>query len=218
MEIVRKTAKQRKDQSIRAVLDLAAREGPDRLSTQQIARAVGVTQPAIFRHFPTKQDLWTGVAEEIAEQMRRCWHRTLAGSSGPLPALCALIAAQLDLLQTRPAILAIVFSHELQYENPALREIFRDLMMDLHGHIADLVAATRGARAVMSETDREAAFLFLALVQGVALRWSLSGREFDLVEEGRRLLDLQVAALGLGAPVDEIGAPVDETGNRGNAE
>jgi AcrR family transcriptional regulator len=202
MESVRKTAEQRKEQIVRVVLDLAAREGPDRLSTQQIARAVGLTQPAIFRHFPTKRDLWTDVAEEIAGQMRRCWRRVLAGGATPLDALRALIAAQLNLLQTRPAILAIVFSHELQYENPALRSIFRELMMGFHSRLAELVAAARGAKSGASESDAETAFLLLALVQGLALRWSMSGREFDLMEEGNRLLELQIAGLGLGGQTD----------------
>lgn len=38
----------------------------------------------------------------------------------------------------------------------------------------------------------DAAFLILGLVQGLAIRWSISGRSFDLAEEGSRLLDLQL--------------------------
>jgi len=38
----------------------------------------------------------------------------------------------------------------------------------------------------------DAAYLILALIQGLAMRWSLSARNFDLVEEGIRLLDLQL--------------------------
>lgn len=200
---MRRTAEQRKDQIVRAVLDLAGRAGPDRLTTQMIARGVGVTQPAIFRHFPTKQDLWTEVAGHIAGRMEERWRRTLSRGGEPLDVLRALIAVQLDLLQTRPAVLAIIFSHELQYENPDLKEIFRKLMMAFHGHIAGLVAAARGAKRGMEEAD--AAFVLIALVQGLALRWSLSGHTFDLVEEGRRLLDLQIVGLGLGAPAKGAG-------------
>ena len=50
----RKSAEDRKTEIIEALLGLADRIGPDRLTTNDIAREVGVTQAAIFRHFPTK--------------------------------------------------------------------------------------------------------------------------------------------------------------------
>ena len=41
----------------------------------------------------------------------------------------------------------------------------------------------------------DAAFLLIGLVQGLAVRWSLAGRTFDLVDEGARLFDLQLSLL-----------------------
>lgn len=51
-------------------LRLADEIGPDRLSTSVVARTVGLSQPAIFRHFPTKGALWLAVAEDIAVRLR----------------------------------------------------------------------------------------------------------------------------------------------------
>jgi hypothetical protein len=55
------------------MLRLADEIGPDRLSTTAVAGAVGVSQPAIFRHFPTKGALWLAVAEEIAQRLTAAW-------------------------------------------------------------------------------------------------------------------------------------------------
>ena len=52
---VRKPAPERKAEILEATLRLADELGPDRLSTEAIARAVGLTQPGIFRHFPTNR-------------------------------------------------------------------------------------------------------------------------------------------------------------------
>ena len=194
---MRKPAPQRKREIVGAVLDLAAKGGPDRLTMQAVADAVDLTQPAIFRHFPAKKDLWVEVARSIAEDMTQCWQGVLCGAGGPEEKLAALVSAQLSLLESRPAILAIVFSHELQFENADLRRIFHGLMMQFHGHLQGLLADGRScARAGVDPVD--AAFLIVALVQGLALRWSLTGRTFSLAGEGRRLLELQLA--GLNAP------------------
>ena len=65
----RKPAEDRKAEMIEALLVIADRIGPDRLTTNDIARAVGVTQAAIFRHFPTKAELWSATGEVIAERL-----------------------------------------------------------------------------------------------------------------------------------------------------
>ena len=54
----RKSAEDRKAEIVAAVLRLADEIGPDRLTTNDVARAVDLSQPAIFRHFSTKADLW----------------------------------------------------------------------------------------------------------------------------------------------------------------
>ncbi len=49
---VRKSAEDRKAEIVDAALRLADDIGPDRLSTEVLAEAVGISQPGIFRHFP----------------------------------------------------------------------------------------------------------------------------------------------------------------------
>ena len=64
----RKPAEDRKADIVEALLRLADRIGPDRLTTNDIAREVGVTQAAIFRHYPSKADLWSAVGEVTVEE------------------------------------------------------------------------------------------------------------------------------------------------------
>jgi len=54
---VRKSAELRKAEIVATVLDLADRIGPDRVTTGAVASQIGVTQAALFRHFPTKAAL-----------------------------------------------------------------------------------------------------------------------------------------------------------------
>lgn len=191
---MRKSANERRPEIVEAVLGLALEVGPDRLTTQAVADAVGLTQPAIFRHFPTRDALWLGVAETIAARMRARWAEVLAASAaaGPLVGLRRLALAQMAMIAGEPSILAIVFSHELRVSNPALAAVFRGLMAELTGHL-DRLFAGLGDRLAAPPGD--AALLVLGLVQGLALRWSLAGRGFDLVAEGDRLLALQLAGL-----------------------
>ena len=197
---VRKSAETRKAEIIAVTLRLADKLGPDRLTTDAIAKAVGLTQPAIFRHFPKKRDLWEAVAACVGAKMETSWKKAREGGSSPIDKLRALIAAQLRLIQATPAIPAILFSRELHTKNKGLRIAFLALMDRFRGLIADLIIHAQDAGEIRGDIDPDdAALLIVGLVQGLALRWSLSGREFSLTEEGQHLLELQLSGFALAA-------------------
>lgn len=194
--IRRKPAEDRKADIVEALLRLADRIGPDRLTTNDIAREVGVTQAAIFRHFPTKAELWTSVGEVIAERLHRAWDQALAGRGAPKDRLRGLIAAQLRQIEACPALPAILHSRELNVDNAFLRDRFRGLLAQYQAHlVACLEDMGRDGSTGADIEAQDAAILLTSLVQGIAIRWGLGARGFSLETEGMRLLDLQLSLL-----------------------
>jgi len=190
---IRKTARERKSEIVETVLQLTAEVGPDRLSTDALAAAVGISQPGIFRHFPKKSDIWQAVAERIAEMLKE---NSTVIENQDLPSadrMRSFVTGHLTFLQTTPAIPAILFSRELHAENEVLRSFFAGLMQRVHGFVSNMIADEIKAGRYHQKLDPDdAAYLILALIQGTAMRWSLNQRKFDLVEEGERLLALQL--------------------------
>ena len=185
----RKTAEQRKSEIVAATLKLAFEVGPDGITTERIARKVGISQPAVFRHFPKKDDIWAAVIEWIGGRLARRWDKALERNADPLDQLHAVLRTQLELIQRTPAIPAILLSRELHVRNRALRGAVKTLMGRFHGLLREVLDS--GVRTGMLRADLDtidAAFVIIALVQGMAVRWSLDERHFDLVEEGDRLL------------------------------
>lgn len=190
---IRKSADQRKTEVLAATLRLADELGPDRLTTQAVADAVGLTQPGIFRHFPTKQALWLAVAEDIAEKMTSAWYEALASAETPMNRIERLILAQLRQIEANPAIPAILFSRELHTENEQLRRSFLGLLSNFHKTIARELGNARDAGVLRADVDPEdGAVLLTSLVQGLAIRWSLGARGFSMEREGARLLAAQI--------------------------
>lgn len=189
---MRKSADVRRQEIVEAVLRLSTEVGPDRLTIQTVADAVGITQPAVFRHFANRDVLWVEVAKVVAQRMRAAWGEAAVEGGDPAEALRRLIAAQAGLIAAESSILAIVFSHELRVGNPALAAVFHGLMAELTQRLAGCFVAC-GDRAAVAPAD--GALLVLGLVQSSALRWALTGRGFDLVGETLRLLDIQLVGL-----------------------
>lgn len=193
---MRKSAELRKAEIMATVLDLADRIGPDRVTTGAVASQIGVTQAALFRHFPTKAALWQAVAEHVAEGLATAWENALSLGDTPIVRLRALIAAQFTQIAATPALPMLLFSRELNVTNAELRVTFRGRLMAFRSLLAQEVAAGQKTGLVRDDIAAEdAAVLLTSLVQGVAIRWALGARDFDLREEGLRLFDVQCRLL-----------------------
>lgn len=193
---MRKSAELRKAEIVSTILALADRIGPDRVTTGAVATAVGVTQAALFRHFPTKAEMWAAVADHVADALTNAWAAALTVQDSPPARLRALIGAQLDQIATTPAMPMLLFSRELNVENAALRGAFRDRLAAFHSHLMREVADGQRSNELRSDVSpADVAVLLTSLVQGVAIRWTLGARDFALHAEGLRLLDIQLRLL-----------------------
>ena len=190
----RKPAAERKKEIVETAIRLAADCGPDRLTTERLAKEIGISQPAIFRHFPTKSDIWEAVGQRICDLMGQSGENIQ--STGPTDQLRKMVTRQLSFIQSTPAVPAILFSRELHSENEKLRAFFVMLMAKRQNKLAALIA--KGIEA--GEFDKnvnpdDAAYLVLALIQGLAMRWSLNNQNFDFVDEGGKMLDVLISGI-----------------------
>ncbi|HQU69035.1 MAG TPA: TetR/AcrR family transcriptional regulator [Albidovulum sp.] len=196
---MRKPADLRRAEIVATVLDQADRIGPDRVTTGAVASMIGVTQAALFRHFPSKAALWLAVAEHVAEGLGAAWDEALSQNHGPLVRLRALIAAQLAQIAATPALPMLLFSRELNVTNADLRATFHGRLMVFRSLLEQQVAAGQNAGLLRNDINAmDAAVLMTSLVQGVAIRWALGARDFDLPGEGLRLFDVQCRLLAAG--------------------
>ena len=190
---MRKSAELRKAEIVDEVLRLADRIGPDRVTSGAVASAVGVTQAAVFRHFPSMTLLWHAVAEHVSRAMVSAWSDALTTASGPLERIEALVSVQLLQIRTTPALPMLLFSRELNVANADLREAFRGRLQAFQSLLIAELRKGQSAGLLRNDLQAEdAAVLLTSLVQGMAIRWSLWARNFALLEEGQRLLAIQM--------------------------
>jgi AcrR family transcriptional regulator len=76
-------APQRRDQLIEVATKLFARTGYEATTTAAIAYAAGVTEPILYRHFKSKQELFVAIVRSVSDLTLRQWHSLIAGIDDP---------------------------------------------------------------------------------------------------------------------------------------
>ena len=73
---------QRREQLIAVATKQFAKYGYDATTTDTIATAAGVTEPILYRHFGSKQELFVAITRSVSEQTIAHWHELTAHVEG----------------------------------------------------------------------------------------------------------------------------------------
>lgn len=191
----RKCAQDRKAEIAETTLRLLTTIPVETLSTSRIAKEIGITQAAIFRHFPTKDALWLAVLETVEARATARWDQALATQKPPLARLRALLQAQLLLIAETPAIPVLIFNAGRITAETTIRPVHLRVLAGLRKRVVEQLHAAAAAHQIAGPSPEDSSDLFLGLLQGTVFRWRMSECRFDLVTEGMRLVDIQIGLI-----------------------
>ncbi|ADC72804.1 transcriptional regulator, TetR family [Thioalkalivibrio sp. K90mix] len=192
----RKSGEERREEIVQALLDLTAEHGARDVSTQAIADRVGIAQPTIFRHFPTRDAIFRAALDSIGRKLLDVLTPILSGRGSADVRLRKLLTRQLRFISRRKGLPRLIFSERLHQEDPALKAVVRDIIDRYTSRLEELLreGVTQGSFRGDLE-PAETARLIVAMIQGLVMRWSLSDFEFPLDQQGDVLWRLLEPAL-----------------------
>ncbi len=172
-----------------AVLRLLAIGGVAAASTPAIARRVGVTQSALFKHFRNKQSMWRAVMDALAIEVGARFQSALEKSGSHADRTFAIITAYLAVVKDIPAIPALMFADPRQLDGAGkyLRSEITARFGWFHGALREQIEAGMRTREFRSDVDPiVAASLAAGIAQSLILRWRVSGGAIDMLREAER--------------------------------
>ena len=112
------------------------------VGVDEIAGAVGITGPAIYRHFPNKYAMLVHATRELSETIRATVDRALAGEDDPRVRLDRVLDA-LATLSVDQRRVGGLYQWENRYLDDEARAEFRDGLGTLIGRVAEPLTALR---------------------------------------------------------------------------
>jgi AcrR family transcriptional regulator len=94
-------------------LRLLSERDADSLSLREVARAVGVSAPSVYRHFPDKKALMTALAEEGLKQLAHAQHDAADAAGGGQAGFAATGRAYVRFALANPALFRLIFTSPL---------------------------------------------------------------------------------------------------------
>jgi len=190
----------RREQFVAAALDLLAQTPLERLTTRAIAAAVGVSQPALFRHFASREALLLAVVEAARSELERTLEPLIRARTGPLDTCVALAEQLARYVDQNPGLPRLLFA-DMALEAPELRVAVHRLVSMQRNFVAELVSTAIRDGSARAEVDpHAAATLFVGMLQGLVLQRELAATGPSLLERLGPVAELWRAAVTAQGP------------------
>ncbi|GEM76035.1 nucleoid occlusion factor SlmA [Vibrio sagamiensis] len=106
---------------------LESTEGASRITTAKLAKQVGVSEAALYRHFPSKARMFEGLIEFIEDALMTRINRILEDEKDTLERIRMVMHLILAFSERNPGLTRILSGHALMFENERLRERINQL-------------------------------------------------------------------------------------------
>lgn len=169
-------ANERRDLTVRTVVDLAAEQNPNDITTAAIAKRMHVTQGALFRHFPNKEAILEAVMDWVADRLLTRLDKATASTAGPLAALEAMFMANIEFIVEHPGVPRMLFGELQRTEATPAKRMTKSLLKRYGERLHALMEQGKQSGELTAELDVDnAAVLFIGTIQGLVMQSLLAG-------------------------------------------
>ena len=169
-------ANERRAATVEAVVDLAAEQNPSDITTTAIAQKMGLTQGALFRHFPSKDAILEAVMSWVTDRLLARVDKAAEGAASPKAALEAVFMTHIDFVSDHPGVPRMLFG-ELQRPGETLPKRMAQTLIRHYGErLRGLLEAGKARGELRADLDPDAAItLFIGTIQGLVMQSMLAG-------------------------------------------
>src|SRR3954463_1442022 len=180
--MTRLPASKRREQLLDVAAELFAQNGYARATTAQLAKAAGVTEPIIYRHFDSKRDLFVALIERTGRETIAVWEQDLADAEDSAQRLRTLIGDNPMVTERGRFAYRVILQAISEVEDPVIHDALRNHIKSLHAFLSEELEEAQKDHKVTGRFSAELiawVLIHIGLGYGVLDAMSIPGQGED---------------------------------------
>lgn len=136
-------ASKRREQLLDKAAELFSKMGYARATTAQLARAAGVTEPIIYRHFESKKGLFVALIERTGRETMNYWEQHLADAQDPAERLRRLLGDNPMVSDRGRWAYRVILQSISEVDDPEIHGALKQHIKSLHAFLAEEVQSAQ---------------------------------------------------------------------------
>ena len=179
----RQNTEVRRRQIADAARELIIKYGSEHITGRRIAKEIGITEGAIYRHFKSKRDILSFLIEEIEATLVADIERGMTSGATPLQVIDNAMKSHISSIEQRRGVTFLVIAEIISLGDKKLNRQASEVLNRYKGRIRDIISEGIKSGEIRDDVAPEtAAILLSATIQGLVNQWALSNYGFGLEE------------------------------------
>lgn len=186
----------RRKQIVNAVRRLITKYGSEHITVRRIAKEIGISEGAIYRHFKSKRDILLLLVDYIEDNLIRDIEESHAADASQLEILDSMLRNHLSSIAQRMGVSFHVIAEIVSLGDRRLNNKISHMLSNYLARIKDILAEGIKTGEIRKDIDLDTtATLFFGMIQGLVTIWTLSHYNFSLEQKYLPLWNLMREAV-----------------------
>ncbi len=170
-------------------MKLIADKGIQGFTIKNLSKELGISEPAIYRHFENKTAILISILDNFKEMVGMMSSHFAESDTTAISKIEFMFSRMLEIFTEQPTIISVIFSEEIFKNDAVLKGKIMEIQNINQTRIEDILEKGQAENNVRIDVDKTTlALTFMGAFRFFVKRWYLNNYNFDLKEEGAKLI------------------------------
>ena len=184
---------------LEAAIAVFAQHGFDAATTDDIARAAGLSKGGLYWHFKSKDEILAAILMRIFDQELDVLQQLIAGAGAVAPRLREMVAHGVAAVQQLEALLPVMLEfYALAARRSDVRQFLQRYYQRYHQLLTQLIEQGFARGEFHHGTAEAAAITLIGQLEGMGLLWAIARELVPLADRSQTAIELLLRGLMAG--------------------
>lgn len=151
------------------------------LSTREVARRIGITEPAIFKHYKTKSDLILAILDHFSQYDADILQSISTRKVSPLEAIRESVDTIGSYYSNYPAITALTQNYDILQNDVIYKEKVKFILNTRTNFVSEMIEKAKQIGDIRKEIDSHSmGIAIVGTLRELCLHWRMNEYNFSL--------------------------------------
>jgi len=176
----------RQHQIIETAIKIIARKGIQNLTTKNLAKEIGISEPALYRHFNNKLELLKGIIKYFRIFMNPAFGK-MEEAETPIQKIEEFFIAHLKIFNHNCDLAKVIFSEANFQNEEILINSMNAIMNKSQQKLIAIIAKGQELNEIQGGiSSLNISRIIIGSIRFMVIQWTMSGMIFDLETEGKQ--------------------------------
>ncbi len=182
---------ERQIEIMEAATNRISKFGIQNLTIKTLAEDIGLSEPALYRHFKSKNEILLNLLEYFKTEMKnRIQSISFKSTETEDNKLRAIFNSQLQTFTNKPAIVSVIFAESIFHFDDSLSSKVSEIMEMMQEFVkANIDAGQKNGTYNKLIASSTLTTIIIGAMRMTVLKWKLSKHKSNLVKDGKTVIE-----------------------------